>query len=398
VIAPRWRLLAFLTAAYAAGAFGVLGVSPLSPALLVAFGLSRFEVGLLLPAVYVGGLLVSLPAGRLADRFGARVCLIGGLALCGFMLAAGAAAQRFPLFLFCLVVVGIGWSIVNPALGRAIIELFPASERGVAMGIKQMGLTTGGIASAMVLPAVAGRWGWRWALVLGVAVAFVPALLGWRPLAVLGSPAPGEGVGAGETTWWWLARPPLVIFFAAGLVLGMVQSAVLGYLPLFATQGLGMSAVGGGTLLAVAQLGGTVARLGMGMASDRWLGGQRVPWLVLTALIGALALVLFAWPPSSSLALAALVAFWAGVGTFGWVGLYLVVSAEVGGREQAGLLTGVAMGVIFAGIPLGAPLFGLILEATDSYAAAWATFATLSAAVAGGLAFARRAIHRQRRT
>jgi predicted MFS family arabinose efflux permease len=178
----------------------------------------------------------------------------------------------------------------------------------------------------------------------------------------------------------------------------MVQSAVLGYLPLFATQGLGLSAVGAGTLLAVAQLGGTVARLVMGMASDRWLGGQRVPWLVLTAAIGALALALFAWPPSDSVALAALVAFWAGVGTFGWVGLYLVVSAEVGGREQAGLLTGVAMGVIFAGIPLGAPLFGLILEASDSYATAWATFAALSAAVAAALALARRPIHGQRRS
>jgi predicted MFS family arabinose efflux permease len=74
-----------------------------------------------------------------------------------------------------------------------------------------------------------------------------------------------------------------------------------------------------------------------------------------------------------------------------------VVSAELSGREQAGLLTGVAMGVIFTGIPLGAPLFGLLLEGTDSYAAAWGVFATLSAAAATALWLGRNAIHYQRR-
>ena len=393
----RWRLLAYLTVAYAAGAFGVLGVSPLSPILLTAFGLTRFEVGLLLPAVYLGGFLVSLPAGRFADRFGARICLIGGLALCGAVLGAGATASSFGVLLGCLALVGMGWSIVNPALGRAIIELFPLGERGVAMGIKQMGLTIGGIASAMVLPAVAVRWGWRAALVLGAVAAFVPVILAWRPLAALSVPERQESSVREMAIWWWLGRPALVIFFAAGLVLGMVQSAVLGYLPLFATQGFGLSTVSAGILLAVAQGGGTVARLALGMASDRWLGGQRVPWLVLTCVIGALSLMLFAWPPAISWVVAALVTFWAGVGTLGWVGLYLVVSAELGGREQAGLLTGVAMGVIFTGIPLGAPLFGLILEGTDSYAAAWGVFAALSAAAATALWLGRNAIHRQRR-
>ena len=40
---------------------------------------------------------------------------------------------------------------------------------------------------------------------------------------------------------------------------------------------------------------------------------------------------------------ASLVAFAAGVATFGWVGLFLVACAEIGGSRQAGLLTGVGM-------------------------------------------------------
>ena len=70
--ARRWSLLAVLTCAYGLGAFGMLGVSPLSPALMEGFALSRLDVAFIVPSVYVGGLLFSLPGGHLADRWGVR--------------------------------------------------------------------------------------------------------------------------------------------------------------------------------------------------------------------------------------------------------------------------------------------------------------------------------------
>jgi len=86
-------------------------------------------------------------------------------------------------------------------------------------------------------------------------------------------------------------RPALVVFFAAGLVFGMVEAAVLSYLPLYAVQALGFDAVGAGLLVACSQAGGAVSRLALGAASDRWLAGQRSVWL---ALIGAVGAIVFA--------------------------------------------------------------------------------------------------------
>jgi len=160
-IPHRWSLLAVLTSAYGLGAFGMLGVSPLSPALMQGFALSRFEVAFIVPSVYVGGLLFSLPGGHLADQWGVRPTLLGALALGGIGLLAAALAPHFVVFLLCLVIAGSGWSVVNPVLGKAIVDLFSLTERGIAMGIKQMGLTLGGGVSALVLPAIAVRWGWR---------------------------------------------------------------------------------------------------------------------------------------------------------------------------------------------------------------------------------------------
>ena len=50
----RWLLLAVLTTSYGAGAFGMLGISPLSPSLVEGFALPRLQVALIVPSIYLG--------------------------------------------------------------------------------------------------------------------------------------------------------------------------------------------------------------------------------------------------------------------------------------------------------------------------------------------------------
>jgi MFS transporter, ACS family, hexuronate transporter len=390
----RWRLLAVLTSAYGLGAFGMLGVSPLTPSLVDGFALSRLDVAFIVPSVYVGGLIFSLPGGHLADRWGVRPTLLGALALGGVGLLAAALAPRFALFLLCLVLAGSGWSVVNPVLGKAIVDVFPLTERGIAMGIKQMGLTLGGVLAALVLPPIAARWGWRVAVAACAAAVTVPVIAAWRPLAPLAQPTTAPAASA-AMSWSWTRRPALLIVFGAGVVLGMVQSAVLAYLPLFSVQVLGFSYVGTGVLIAASQAGGAVSRLVLGAASDRWSSGRRPPWLVFTSALGATIFLVYAWVPSAEPLWAGLLAFAAGVGAYGWVGIYFIISAEAGGAAQSGLLSGVSFAAIVVGLLIGAPIFGLVLQALDSYRAAWMVFALLSGRVAVVVAAKAAAIHRE---
>jgi MFS family permease len=375
----------------------MLGISPLSPSLVEGFSLSRLQVAFLVPSVYLGGLFFSLPGGRLADRLGVRPSLLGGLALGAFGLLAGAASPSFVGFLLGLFVAGIGWSVVNPALGKGIMDVFPPHERGVAMGIKQMGLTLGGVAAALVLPTVAAAYGWRGAVVAGALVVALPVVATWRGLAPLATPTPtlaaSERVAA--TDWSWARRPAVIVFFATGLILGMVQAAVLSYLPLYAVQALGFDKIGAGLLVAASQAGGAVSRLGLGVASDRWLGGRRSAWLAIIGALGfAIFLVYARWPIASPLA-AGVLAFVAGIGAYGWVGVFFVISAEIGGRSQAGLLSGMAFSSIVVGLLIGPTVFGLLLVRWDTYAAPWTAFASLAALVAAALLWAGAAIDRE---
>lgn len=394
----RWRILTVLTASYGAGAFGMLGISPLSPSLVHGFALTRLEVAFIVPAIYVGGLFFSLPAGRLADRMGARPTFLGGLAVGALGLAAAAVAPRFPVFLLCLVLAGVGWSVVNPALGKAVMDIFPLHERGMAMGIKQTGLTLGGVAAALMLPPIAATLGWRAAIASCSAIVAVPVALTWRALRVLDRETPpavptrAPRPPARTSGWVLVRRPPLAIFFASGLVLGMVQASVLSYLPLYTVQALGFDAIGAGLLVACSQAGGAVSRLALGALSDRWIAGRRSVWLAVTATVGAAVFAVYAIHPVAVPAAAALLAFATGIGAYGWVGIFFVMSAEIGGPREAGLLSGMAFASIVAGLLSGPAIFGLLLVAGDSYALPWAVFATLAGVIAVGTLLAGSAI------
>jgi hypothetical protein len=77
------------------------------------------------------------------------------------------------------------------------------------------------------------------------------------------------------------------------------------------------------------------------------------------------------------------------------VGIYFIISAEAGGATESGLLSGVSFAAIVIGLLTGAPIFGGVLQAFDSYGAAWTVFALFSALVAAVVAACAAAIHRE---
>jgi len=275
------------------------------------------------------------------------------------MLVAALAGSLRTL-LACLVLAGFGFSVLNPSTGKAVLEWFPPRGRGVAMGIKQTGLTLGGLVGALALPPLALVAGWRAALAAGGALALVSAVL---TLIVYRSPA---GAGGASAAAWprlgelrvFLRRPGVIVVFLSGLALSVAQSSLLAHLAVYARETFALSPVVAGQILALAQAGGTAGRLAWGVISDRFFGGRRRPGVVVNALIGAGAYALLALGDRLPLAGLVLLALVAGIGAFGWVGLYFALVAEIGGARYAGLLTGVAVAFAWSGVLIGRPSSG----------------------------------------
>lgn len=110
---PRVRRLRFLV--YALVLFSSLlqtAIAPLLPSYAHRFQLSGVQTAALLAATGLAALAVSVPAGALADRFGAR-----GLTLCaGWLIALATAGQAFaPSYVLVLgarLVFGLGYGVV----------------------------------------------------------------------------------------------------------------------------------------------------------------------------------------------------------------------------------------------------------------------------------------------
>ncbi|HET9492368.1 MAG TPA: MFS transporter [Methylomirabilota bacterium] len=393
----RWAILALVTLAYAAAALAALAAAPLAPFLLDDLGLTRVQVGLLLPAVYLGGVAMSLPAGWLTDRLGARLTLALGMAVTGVLVALAAAGPSLPALLLCLVGAGFGFSVGNPTTGKAVADWFPSHQRGVAMGIKQTGLTLGGIAGALLLPLIAVELGWRHALVIAGAVA---ALAGLAVVALYRNPTKTDQAQRVvrprlSELGPFLARGGVRMLLAGAFLLSMMQASLLAYFTLYARDSFDLSAVAAGQLLALAQAGGTIGRIGGGLVSDRVLGGRRRPGVVATALVGAGSFAAFALDTALPPALLWILAPLAGAGAFGWVGLYFALVAEIAGSRYAGLLTGVAVASAWSGVLVGPPLFGVVVEITGGYGTAWLVLAVIAASVAVALARLRPLVQRE---
>ncbi len=133
---------------------------------------------------------LSLPLGRLTDRFGPRNVTLIGLTAVGFGAVLGPLTSDYWVMAAGVILVGVGWSCVNVAVTARIADSVPPVERGRAEGVVD---SFAGLAS-FTLPLLGGplaEMAGFWALaVLAVALVLASAVVAVR----LAESVPGQYV------------------------------------------------------------------------------------------------------------------------------------------------------------------------------------------------------------
>lgn len=135
--------------------------------------LSTAKLGLLISAAQLAPLVGLLVAGELLDRYDERWVVGAGACAVAVSLCAGSLAPGYGALLCVLLVVGAGYSTVQPGGSKSVASWFDASQRGFAMGIRQAGLPLGAALASAVLPYLALTLGWRSTLLTGGLVALL---------------------------------------------------------------------------------------------------------------------------------------------------------------------------------------------------------------------------------
>lgn len=307
-------------------------------------------------------MLSFLVAGWVTDRLGVRASMtlfIGwwsaanlltglvasfrGLAACRFLLGAGES----------------GMYVVAP---KVVSQLFPASQRGLAVGIYSAGATVGATIAPPLLAWLTLTHGWRSAFVVGGMMGLiwiVPWLLAYRPATV--SPSSSDIPIAAETPiehWWnaFLSRDVLLLL-AIRVLTDPVWQFILFWLPKYLTdvQGQTLEQVGriGWVPYLAADLGGVLGGLASGILITRgWrpVASRKLIMLLCGVAIPAGALLVTRTHSIGVIvALMAVIAF----AEFTWMVTMTALAVDVLPLGRFGRM----FGVIAAGSGLGGMLF-----------------------------------------
>jgi len=363
------RLVTSVLAGTVAGV-GMWSVVVVLPAIQTEFSVGRAAASLSYTLTMAGFAVGGVLMGRLADRFGVAVPLSAGAVILGVGYAAAAAAQT--LWQFALaqgLLIGLLGSSVGFGPLMADVSRWFVRRRGLAVAIcASSNYLAGAIWPPLIQQAIAA-WGWR-ATHFGIGALCTVILL---PLALLlrrRAPDAVPGIAGTQALPRRLAHisPELL---QAALVLAGVACCVAMSMPqvhLVAYCGdLGYGTARGTEMLSLMLVFGIISRLVSGWVSDR-IGGMAT--VLLGSALQALALGLY-------LAFDGLVQLYVISALFGLVqgGIvpsYTIVVRENFPPEQAGARVGLVLGATLSGMALGGWLSGVVLDATESYAAAFA--------------------------
>jgi len=369
------------TLSHVVGAGGQYAINTLAPFYQTDLGLSRAQIGLFFTAFYLGMAALSFGAGWLADRLGVRsITLAGHLAL-GLSIAAAALAPSFAWAFAIFFFAGLGYSFLNPASTRGVMEWFTREERATAMGIKQTGVPVGGVLTAIVAPSFVLVAGWRGSFAVLGAANFLFGFLFWTlwrepgdaPPAAEHASAPRERPAQAA----FRARDLLSLSFGTALLL-VGQMSLITYVPLYLKETLGLSPYLASQALALTQLGGMVGRIGWGVVSDRLFHGARKVVLLWVGFFATgLTLALGLLPGGVSLWTVLPLIFFAAVCLVGYQGVSYALTAEIAGHGRTGSALGLLITFNSVGTIVGTPLFGYLVDVTGSYATAWRALAAV---------------------
>lgn len=185
-----WPIVAMLCATATAGYICRVNVSTAGPLLMKEFGLSQIAMGRIFSAFLLGYAFMQIPAGALADRFGARrvlsivtwlwVIITVMQTLTGWGPFASATANTLIIFMAFRLLLGIAASPTYPGSASGVSRWILPQFQGRANGIV---IASVGLGSALAPPLVSNimvHWGWRPALIISAIPALIIALLWMR--------------------------------------------------------------------------------------------------------------------------------------------------------------------------------------------------------------------------
>lgn len=286
-LAPaKRRALTLVFASSVALMMGVNFIQPALPAMAKPFGVRDSSLGLVM-AVYTAPAIILAPLfGVIADLYGRRLLLAGGLMLFGLAGAVIGLAPTFGWVLALRAIQGIGFSAVIPLTIVLIGDLLEGDSEISGQGLKVFLDRL----AYLVFPPLGGvlaavAWFWPFLFYL-LAVPLGFAVLLWMPETKAKNEA---GTSAYLRDILRLTRHPrLRVAFSTGFLRFFLDYGFLTYFPLFLVRSHGISTAAAGFLYILFSVGAMLTSSQAGRLAAAW---DRTRLLFTAFMVSGVALV-----------------------------------------------------------------------------------------------------------
>jgi len=254
--AKTWTLVLILSATATASYICRVNVSTAAPLLMKEFNLDQVLMGRVFSAFLLGYALFQIPAGALADRWGARRVLAVATLLwvgltvlqtivgCGpFQTGAGTALM---VFMACRMALGIAEAPTFPGAAQGVSRWVAPPLQGRANGMVIGAVGVGSAITPPVVSYVMVHLGWRVALIVSALPALIMAIVWQRitdppgntsfpqtPAAPAGTPAPTPAFAAGSSR---LFQPGFIFLTLSYTLQGYVGYIFVSWFYLYLVQ------------------------------------------------------------------------------------------------------------------------------------------------------------------
>jgi predicted MFS family arabinose efflux permease len=354
-----------------------LGFSPLLPAIRKDLTASYSQMGLFTGMYGLIAILISLPAGILAARFGEKRMLLGGLAVTAAGLASFAFAHAYGVALASRAVWLIGYRFAFVCVFTAMAVSTPEKYRSRAMGILGAMAAFASVIGAPFGTRLAESIGWRggmfgFAVIAGLGGALFAAL--YHPVTIGDASATrshGHAVTAESLSA--LRNPVMWGLIFLGLI-NMGGFSVTFFVPYAVESVFGLDARESAAIISSSYLLSIFLNLGVGWLCDRYSR-----WNIMILLAALLIPASFAVLSHDLLVFRIGIALVVSLGHAATNQIYAICGAVLN-REEIG--TG--MGIIGLGSGifgyLGPQMLGYLRDSTGGFTAGW-FFVALAAVV-----------------
>ena len=218
MLGRKWIVLAVLFAARAATGFQFQSIGSATNLLMADLGIGYSEVGMLLGAYLLPGVIVAFPAGLLGSRVSEKTLGLAGLLLMAISGLALSYSGDLVLALVARTIGGIGATIVILIATKMVTDWFESSEIVLAMSLLQMSWPFGAMIALPIQTFIAQSFGWHAVMASG-AICSVLVLCAFAMIPQASRPAEAAA-GRGR-----LPRSALMPVVISGTIWGVMNLA-----------------------------------------------------------------------------------------------------------------------------------------------------------------------------